>query len=101
QGNPVRMIGSMLDLSERKRAEAQVRQSERRLRQMADTMPQMVWVTRPDGYHEYYNQRWYEFTGVAEGSTDGDGWNRMFHPDDQDQAWSQWQHSLVTGKPYE
>src|SRR5690606_36774207 len=36
-----------------------------------------------------------------EGSTDEDGWNRMFHPDDQDQEWSQWQHSLVTWKPYE
>ena len=40
-------------------------------------MPQMVWSTLPDGHHDYYNARWYEFTGVPEGSTDGEGWNGM------------------------
>jgi PAS domain S-box-containing protein len=68
---------------------------------LTDAMPQMVWSTLPDGYHDYYNARWYEFTGVPAGSTDGDGWNGMFHPDDQDHAWSIWRHSLATGEPYE
>jgi PAS domain S-box-containing protein len=61
----------------------------------------MVWSTRPDGFHDYYNARWYEFTGVPTGSTDGEGWNGMFHPEDQDRAWSIWRHSLETGEPYE
>ena len=86
---------------ERHRAEAAMRESEARFRQQADAMPQMVWVTRPDGYHEYYNRRWYEFTGVPDGSTDGEGWNQMFHPDDQARAWAAWRHSLATGEPYE
>jgi len=64
-------------------------------------MPQMVWSTRPDGFHDYYNARWYEFTGVPAGSTDGEGWNGMFHPDDQERAWARWRHSLETGEPYE
>jgi PAS domain S-box-containing protein len=64
-------------------------------------MPQMVWSTLPDGYHDYYNARWYEFTGVPEGSTDGEAWSGMFHPDDQDRAWAAWQHSLATGEPYQ
>ncbi|NJS14266.1 MAG: PAS domain-containing protein [Sphingopyxis sp.] len=64
-------------------------------------MPQMVWSTLPDGFHDYYNARWYEFTGVPEGSTDGAGWNGMFHPDDQPRALERWQHSLTTGEPYE
>jgi PAS domain S-box-containing protein len=64
-------------------------------------MPQMVWSTRPDGYHDYFNQRWYEFTGVPTGSTDGEGWNGLFHPDDQDRAWALWRHSLTTGEPYQ
>lgn len=68
---------------------------------LADTMPQMVWSTLPDGDHDYYNARWYEFTGVPEGSTDGEAWNGMFHPDDQDRAWSVWRHSLETGEPYQ
>jgi len=75
--------------------------SEDRFRTLADTMPQMVWSTLPDGYHDYYNARWYEFTGAPPGTTDGEGWNGMFHQDDQDRAWRVWRHSLATGDPYQ
>jgi PAS domain S-box-containing protein len=76
-------------------------QSRAQLQVLTDAMPQMVWSTRADGFHDYYNARWYEFTGVPEGSTDGAGWNGMFHPDDQDRAWARWRRSLETGEPYE
>ena len=76
-------------------------ESEARFRAIADSMPQMVWSTRPDGFHDYYNARWYEFTGVPEGSTDGEAWNGMFHPEDQERAWARWRRSLETGDPYE
>ena len=76
-------------------------ESEARFRAISDSMPQMVWSTLPDGFHDYYNARWYEFTGVPEGSTDGEAWNGMFHPEDQDRAWGRWHHSLSTGEPYE
>ncbi|WP_420470923.1 sensor histidine kinase [Brevundimonas sp. FT23042] len=79
----------------------QLAESEARFRAIADSMPQMVWSTLPDGFHDYYNARWYEFTGVPEGSTDGEAWNDMFHPEDQDRAWARWRHSLETGDPYE
>lgn len=68
---------------------------------IADAMPQMVWSTRPDGFHDYYNAGWYEFTGMPVGSTDGEAWNGMFHPDDQERAWKLWSHALETGAPYE
>ena len=68
---------------------------------LADTMPQIVWSTLPDGSHDYYNAQWYAFTGVPEGSTDGEGWAGLFHPDDQAHAWELWSHSLATGEPYE
>ena len=80
---------------------AAISDSEGRFRTLADTMPQMVWSTLPDGFHDYYNARWYEFTGVPAGSTDGEGWNDMFHPDDQERARIVWQHSLQTGDPYQ
>ena len=67
---------------------------------IADSVDQMIWSTLPSGYHDYYNRRWYEYTGVPEGSTDGDGWNRMFHPDDRQRAWDTWNRSLSTGDPY-
>lgn len=75
--------------------------SDRMFHTLADTMPQMVWSTLPDGFHDYYNARWYEYTGTPAGSTDGDGWNGVFHPDDQERAWGRWRTSLVTGEPYE
>lgn len=79
----------------------QARQNNLRFRILADALPQLVWSTRPDGYHDYYNARWYEFTGMVDGSTDGEGWNGMFHPDDQERAWEHWKRSLATGELYE
>lgn len=76
-------------------------ESEAKFRAIADSMPQMVWSTRPDGFHDYYNARWYEFTGVPDGSTDGDAWNGVFHPADQARARKVWSHSLETGDLYE
>ena len=81
--------------------EAEIAATERRFRVMTASMPQMVWTTLPDGFHDYYNDRWYEFTGAPYGTTDGEGWNDMFHPEDQERAWARWRHSLETGEPYE
>lgn len=78
-----------------------LRENDIGFRVLADTMPQMVWSTLPDGFHDYYNERWYEFTGVPDGSTDGEGWNDMFHRDDQARAWKEWAHCLATGEQYE
>lgn len=88
------------DVTDRRRAEAALRDSEERFEAIANSVDQMIWSTRPDGFHDYYNDRWYEFTGVPPGSTDGEAWNGMFHPEDQDRAWAVWRQSLETGEPY-
>ncbi len=88
------------DVTDRHRAEAALRETEQRFEAIANSVDQMIWSTRPDGFHDYYNERWYEFTGVPPGSTDGEAWNGMFHPDDQERAWAVWRHSLETGEPY-
>ena len=67
---------------------------------IADSIDQMIWTSLPDGYHEYFNRRWYEYTGMLEGSTDGEEWNGMFHPEDRERAWAVWRRSLETGEPY-
>jgi PAS domain S-box-containing protein len=89
------------DVTDRESALAALRESEQRFRTIADMIPQMVWSTLPDGYHDYYNRQWYAYTGMPEGSTDGERWNGMFHPEDQERARARWSHSLVTGEPYE
>ena len=96
-----RTIDTYSPESELAAARNALRESDLRWRTLADAFPHMVWSTLPDGFHDYYNARWYEFTGVPEGSTDGEGWNDMFHPDDQERAWTRWRQSLETGEPYE
>ena len=76
-------------------------ESDARFQAIADSMPQMVWSSRADGHHDYYNARWYAFTGAAEGSTLGDAWGEMIHPEDQERARAAWRASLSTGEPYE
>lgn len=97
------LVGIIHDITEQRAMEEEHRRlrSEQRFRELADSINQMIWVTRPDGYHEYFNRRWYEYTGLPEGATDGDGWNGIFHPEDRSRAWSRWNHSLETGEPYE
>jgi PAS domain S-box-containing protein len=70
-------------------------------RAIADTIPQMVWSTLPDGRHDYFSQRWYDFTGVEPGATDGEAWNEIVHVDDRERTWTVWRHALATGLPYE
>ena len=93
-GAPAWLAGVALDVSARVEAEM-------RFREIANAMPQAVWSTRPDGFHDYYNDQWYGFTGVPHGSTDGEGWNDLFHPDDRELAWDKWRESLRTGATYE
>lgn len=100
-GNPVQMTGVDLDITDRQQAEAALRQSELMFRTLADAMPQMFWVTQPDGYHEYYNQRWYDYTGTTLLQTRGEGWQNILHPDDVQRTIEIWQNSLRTGTTYD
>lgn len=89
------------NINERKQAEAALRESEAKFRTIADTMPQIVWSTTTDGYHDYFNQRWYDYTGMPYTNDQDWNWKDYLHPDDYDHAVEVWQHSLKTGEPYE
>lgn len=93
-------IRILRDATEAHLAQLALRDSEAKFEAIVNSIDQMIWATQPDGYHDYYNQRWYDYTGVPEGSTDGAAWNGMFHPDDQERAWAVWRQSLETGQPY-
>lgn len=100
-GKVVRWFGTNTEIGAQLRAERQRDETRAEYEVLTNAMPQMVWSTRPDGYHDFYNDRWYEFTGVPEGSTDGTAWDGVFHPHDKDRAWAAWEQSLATGEPYE
>ncbi len=89
------------DLTEQVNARQAIEESSLQFRQMADSIIQMVWVTDADGMHEYYNKRWYDFTGSNFEDSEGEKWNEFFHPDDRELAFQKWKHSLATGQPYE
>ncbi|MBQ5946824.1 PAS domain S-box protein [Massilia sp. ST3] len=96
-----RGVAFVLDISAMRHAERAFADIEAKFKAITNAMPQMVWSTLPDGFHDYYNDQWYAFTGVTPGETDGEKWNGMFHPEDQGLARDKWRHSLATGEPYE
>ncbi|WP_052726258.1 PAS domain-containing protein [Devosia epidermidihirudinis] len=100
EGRAERFPGVVVDVSEQRRVAAALEESELRFRTLANTMPQMVWSTLSDGTHDYYNDRWYEFTGLAREQKATEGWVDVYHPDDQERAAATWQHSLATGEEY-
>ncbi len=99
-GERLLLSGIVIDATDRKEAEARIVEQEARYRATTDSIDHMIWSTQPDGFHDYFNHRWYEYTGVPDGSTDGEAWSDIFHPDDQERAWAMWRHSLATGAPY-
>lgn len=100
-GRVYRFPGVAIDVTEQRQAADALAESELRFRTLADSMPQMVWTTRADGYCDYYNARWYEQTGIAIDKGDFESWSEMYHPDDRERAVDAWRKALATGEPYE
>ena len=89
------------DITEQIQSDAALRENEARFRFMADSMPQIVWSSKPDGNLDYYNQRWYEYTGMTFDQTKDWGWQPVLHPDDLENCVACWTHSYSTGADYE
>ncbi len=77
-----------------------LRESEERHRLLATMIPQHIWTTDPRGYHRYFSQKWYDYTGARQEETNGDRWLRFVHPDDRERTLERWHHSVRTGEPY-
>lgn len=81
-GKPIRMIGLNFDVTNRRRAEEQVRESEARFRSLADSSPALMWTTRPGGVREFVNQAYVDFAGLSYDEALNLDWRTRLHPDD-------------------
>jgi PAS domain S-box-containing protein len=102
------------DLRERKWAEAERAQlieeqaaraaaeaNEKKHRALAEAIPQIVWTAGADGQIDYYNKRWFDYTGLSPKESEGLNWQSMLHPDDTQQAIEGWEQALSKGESFE
>lgn len=89
-----RLVGTYLDITERK-------ESEERFRQFANSIPQLAWVARPDGWILWYNDRWYEYTGTRTEDVEGRGWQSLVEPESLPAVLQRWQASIASGQRFD
>ncbi len=100
-GKPLRMSGICIDITHRKETEAALRESESFYRQTIESIPGMVFTTRPDGFCDFQSQQWVEFTGVPMSEHLGDGWSSLLHPEDRPRAYAAWRNAVEGRAPYD
>ncbi len=86
---------------QRKAAEDRLRESETEFRALADNIPQLAWMTDPNGEIYWYNKRWYEFTGASSEQSLGSGWRAFHHPDHAERVATRFRMAIAAGEPWE
>ncbi len=99
-GKAVRLLGVVADITERKASEAALADREARLQAVTDSVDQMIWSSGPQGRLDYCNQRWYDYTGMAQTQPARDDWVALVHPDDAPRVRAAWRRALDEGTPY-
>lgn len=89
------------DISQQRRVDAVLRESEEKLRLLADTIPQLAWMARADGYIFWYNRGWYEYTGTTPDQMSGWGWQSVHDPAVLPAVLERWKGSITSGEPFE
>ena len=101
QKNILYYTGYCSDVSDRKRTEEELRQSEERYRVTADSLPQLIWSSKADGTTEYLNNRWHEETGFTLEQTGHEGWSYFLAPEDREECLNKWKAAIQTGETFQ
>jgi len=101
EGSGEESIGFVLDFSAQKNAESALREREKQFRALAESLPQLVWVTDSRGENTYCNRRMLDYTGLSVGELIRSAWKSLVHPDDLGPTTDTWGRSLATGEPYQ
>jgi two-component system, chemotaxis family, sensor kinase Cph1 len=89
------------DLLRLKKAGKELRESEKKFKQLANSIPQLAWISRPDGYRIWFNQRWYDYTGSNYKSMRGWGWHSVHDPIVLPRVINRWKNCVAEDKPFE
>jgi PAS domain S-box-containing protein len=100
EGSTEDYIGFFTDLTVQKQAQQALRDREQRFRELAETLPELVWVTGVDGWNDYINERFVEYTGIPMGALKGMAQADVIHPEDREQVMAKWTRCVETGEPY-
>lgn len=96
-GSVLKWCGQSIDIENRKQAEDAMRAKEQELRATINAIPTPAWSSLPNGYVDFLNQRWLDYTGMTADQALGWGWGTSIHPDDRDALVSEWQSCLAAG----
>lgn len=88
------------DITDQKLAQMAASSSEARFRGLAQSLPNHVWTSLPNGHLNWFNDQVYLYSGAKPGSLDGLAWASIVHPDDVSAAAEGWQNALLAGSPY-
>ncbi len=94
-------VGVGFDIHERKLAEEALKQSEEQFRTLADSIQNLTWMARSDGWVYWYNNRWFEYTGAPASEMEGWGWRSCYHPEEQDAVMALTTEGLRSEEPFE